>query len=55
MNWTSLIQCCCTARSVRRILAAMREQMDAWGVKMPSVEALPLHFGLNDFSRVGET
>jgi N-acetylneuraminate synthase len=27
----------------------------SWGLKLPDVPACPLHFGLNDFYRVGET
>ena len=29
-------------------------QIDSWELKMPNVEPLPLHFGLNDFYRIGE-
>lgn len=30
-------------------------QMAAWGLKMPDVEPLPLHFGLHQFDQTGET
>lgn len=36
-------------------LAAMRQQLDAWGLSMPEVEPLPLHFGLGRFEEIGET
>jgi quercetin dioxygenase-like cupin family protein len=36
-------------------LAAIREQIAAWGLKMPSVTPLPLHFGLDRFREIGET
>lgn len=36
-------------------LAAINKQLEAWGVKMPPVEPLCLHFGLDDFYRVGES
>lgn len=37
--------------------AALEEcskQIAGWGLKMPDVEPLALHFGLNDFRRTGE-
>ena len=39
------------AAAVGQCLARIRE----WGLHMPDVEPLPLHFGLDDFYRVGET
>jgi N-acetylneuraminate synthase len=36
-------------------LAAIRGQIAAWGLKMPPVTPLPLHFGLNQFKEIGET
>ena len=36
-------------------LAAIRDQIAAWGLKMPAVTPLPLHFGLNQFKEIGET
>ncbi len=36
-------------------LAAVSEQLAAWGLKMPPVEPLPLHFGLHRFEEIGET
>jgi N-acetylneuraminate synthase len=36
-------------------LAAIHKQLDAWGIRMPNVEPLPLHFGLNKFFETGET
>jgi len=36
-------------------LAAMQRQIADWGLVMPPVEPLMLHFGLDDFARVGET
>jgi len=38
-----------------KALAAIRDQISAWGLKMPSVTPLPLHFGLNQFMEIGET
>ena len=38
-----------------RALAAVRDQIAAWGLKMPPVTPLPLHFGLNKFLEIGET
>ncbi len=37
--------------AVRQVLARIEE----WGLRMPNVEPLPLHFGLHDFHNVGET
>ena len=31
------------------------EKIESWGLKMPDVEPLPLHFGLHDFYTIGET
>ncbi len=36
-------------------LAAIRQQMAEWELVMPPGEPLPLHFGLHDFERTGET
>lgn len=35
-------------------LEECRKQIAAWGLNMPDVEPLPLHFGLNDFRNTGE-
>jgi len=35
------------------ILAACKEQLEAWGLVMPAVEPLVLNFGLGDFYRTG--
>jgi len=39
------------AMALDRIQAIVK----AWGLKLPDVPACPLHFGLGDFYRVGET
>jgi len=36
-------------------LAAIQQQLAAWGLTMPPVTPLPLHFGLNRFNEIGET
>ncbi|HOF89428.1 MAG TPA: cupin domain-containing protein [Armatimonadota bacterium] len=36
-------------------LDRLHAQMQAWGLTMPPVEPLPLHFGLHDFYAIGET
>jgi N-acetylneuraminate synthase len=36
-------------------IASLQEQIAAWGLTMPSVTPLPLHFGLDRFMDVGET
>ena len=36
-------------------LAAIQQQLAAWGLTMPPVTPLPLHFGLNRFKEIGET
>jgi len=36
-------------------LAAIQEQIAAWGLKLPQVTPLPLHFGLDQFKEIGET
>lgn len=36
-------------------LSAIKEQLSAWGLTMPQVEPIPLHFGLNNFMKTGET
>ena len=38
-----------------KALAAVQDQIAAWGLKMPPVAALVLHFGLDQFMKVGET
>ncbi len=38
-----------------RALADIRAQIAAWGLEMPPVEPLPLHFGLHRFAETGET
>jgi len=38
-----------------RELAQVRKQISEWGLTMPHVEPIPLHFGLNDFRNIGET
>ena len=35
-------------------LAAVEQQIADWGLKMPDVTPLPLHFGLNRFAEIGE-
>ena len=42
-------------REREEALARIREQIKAWGLTMPDVAPLPLHFGLNRFSEIGET
>ena len=39
----------------QQALKAIAAQMAAWGLKMPEVEPLPLHFGLHQFDQTGET
>jgi mannose-6-phosphate isomerase-like protein (cupin superfamily) len=36
-------------------LAKLHAQLAEWGLTMPPVEAMALHFGLNDFYTIGET
>ena len=36
-------------------LAAIERQIAAWGLRLPAVEPLPLHFGLGRFMEIGET
>jgi mannose-6-phosphate isomerase-like protein (cupin superfamily) len=38
-----------------KALTAIRQQIAVWGLAMPSVNPLPLHFGLHDFTEIGET
>jgi len=38
-----------------RALRAIREQIATWGLTIPDVEPLPLHFGLHRFMEIGET
>lgn len=37
------------------VLERIKQQLGDWGVKMPAVEPLPLHFGLGRFDEIGET
>ena len=37
--------------AVRKVLA----RIESWGLCMPDVEPLPLHFGLGEFDKIGET
>ncbi len=39
------------ADAVAKVLA----RIASWGLRMPDVEPLPLHFGLNRFDEIGET
>lgn len=36
-------------------LAALQAQIAAWGLVLPAVEAIPLHFGLGRWEEIGET
>jgi mannose-6-phosphate isomerase-like protein (cupin superfamily) len=38
-----------------KTLADIRTQITSWGLTLPAVTPLPLHFGLNNFSKTGET
>ena len=38
-----------------KVLTNIRNQVAAWGMIMPPVTPLPLHFGLNRFMEIGET
>ncbi|HEY3417087.1 MAG TPA: cupin domain-containing protein [Armatimonadota bacterium] len=38
-----------------RELAAVQAQIAAWGLAMPAVEPVSLHFGLHEFRVIGET
>lgn len=38
-----------------QVLAAIEKQIAEWGLTMPDVVPLPLHFGLNRFMETGET
>ena len=38
-----------------QVIAEVKAQIAEWGLTMPSVEPLPLHFGLHDFRVTGET
>jgi len=38
-----------------RALLAIRAQVDAWGLTMPDVTPIALHFGLHRFDEIGET
>jgi N-acetylneuraminate synthase len=39
----------------KNAIAAIQKQIAAWGLTMPPVQPLPLHFGLNHFREIGET
>ena len=43
------------AEERERELAAVREQIAAWGLTMPPVTPIPLDFGLRRFREIGET
>jgi len=38
-----------------KALAAIRDQVAAWGLTLPAVTPLPMQFGLNRFMEIGET
>jgi quercetin dioxygenase-like cupin family protein len=38
-----------------KALADIRKQIADWGLTLPTVTPLPLHFGLNRFEEIGET
>lgn len=38
-----------------KVLNAIRQQMDEWGLTLPNVTPVLLHFGLNRFMEVGES
>ena len=38
-----------------KALKKCHEIVGGWGLKLPNVTPSPLHFGLNDFYRIGET
>jgi N-acetylneuraminate synthase len=38
-----------------KALAAIQDQIAAWGLKMPPVTPLAMHFGLDQFTEIGET
>jgi N-acetylneuraminate synthase len=38
-----------------KVLAEIRHHTAAWGLTMPAVTPLPLHFGLHRFAEIGET
>jgi N-acetylneuraminate synthase len=37
------------------VLAKIGKQITSWGLTLPAVTPLPLHFGLNRFEEIGET
>lgn len=37
------------------VIQAIQQQISAWGLTMPIVDPIPLHFGLNKFNEIGET
>jgi mannose-6-phosphate isomerase-like protein (cupin superfamily) len=37
------------------VLAKIGKQIKSWGLTLPAVTPLPLHFGLNRFEEIGET
>ncbi len=42
-------------KAKQEALEAIYNQMSEWNLKLPDVTPYPLHFGLNDFYRIGET
>ena len=38
-----------------KALAAIQDQIAAWGLKMPPVTPMPMQFGLDQFMEIGET
>jgi N-acetylneuraminate synthase len=51
-EWTRRFELCGEERiaALKRIAAAV----EAWGLSLPG-DPMPIHFGLNDFERIGET
>lgn len=44
-----------TGTKRKEVLAAIHQQITDWGLTMPPVEPICLHFGINDFANTGET
>jgi mannose-6-phosphate isomerase-like protein (cupin superfamily) len=42
-------------RERERVIEAIRQQMDQWGLTLPNVTPVILHFGLNRFMEIGES
>jgi len=38
-----------------RVLRCIHDTVASWGLKLPDTPPDPLHFGCNDFARIGET